>query len=63
MKIASSPDKITVADEISDELKIIVEREKNQARDSIAHEMNQVRQANMHIDKTMASNMRSFQVF
>jgi hypothetical protein len=42
MKIASSPDKISPADEISKDLKIIVEREKSQARDAIAHEINQV---------------------
>jgi hypothetical protein len=63
MKLASSPDKISVAEDIADELKTIVEREKSHARDAIAHEINLVRQANMRIDKTMASNMRSFQVF
>jgi hypothetical protein len=63
MKIASSPDKINPAKDISVDLKINVEREKSQARDAIAHEINQVRQANMRIDKMMASNMHSFPVF
>jgi hypothetical protein len=42
---------------------MIVDRNKSLARDAIALELNHCRQANMRVDKTMASYMRSFQVF
>jgi hypothetical protein len=63
VKLASSSSKEEAATSISSELQYIMNRSEKKARDTIALILNQRRKANFRVDKSMASNIRSCQVF
>jgi hypothetical protein len=63
VRMASSLSKTQLADKVAKgPLKVAKEGERD-ARDTIAQDIIQRRQANFRINKTMATNMRSFKVF
>jgi hypothetical protein len=63
VKLASSMNKEEAATELFVDLQEIVKLGEKHARDFISHNLNHHRKANFRIDKTMASNIRTCQVF
>jgi hypothetical protein len=61
--LASSISKTEATTTISEELKEVTKLSEKNARDVIAHNLNQLRHATIRVDKTMAMNIRSCQVF
>jgi hypothetical protein len=63
VRLASSKSNHEAATRINTALSEITKLGDKHARDSIAHDINQLRKANVRIDKVMATNIRSCQVF
>jgi hypothetical protein len=61
--LASSKSKTEPADKISDDLDEVRRHPEKTARDTIAQILNLRLKANFRIDKAMAANIRSFQIF
>lgn len=63
VKLASSKSTIEAPASLSQELLEITKLSEKHARDMIAHNLNQLRRTNFRIDKIMAGNIRTLQVF
>jgi hypothetical protein len=63
VRLASSKSKHEAATKINTALLEVTKLGDKHARDSIAHDINQLRKTNVRIDKVMATNIRSCQVF
>jgi hypothetical protein len=63
VKLASAKNWLNTPTTISSELLDVAKLGEKNARDEIAHNLIQLRRANFRIDKIMAGNIRTFQVF
>jgi hypothetical protein len=63
VKLASATTKTKSAEEVSIGLQEVQKEGEKNARDNIAHILNLQRKANFRIDKSMATHIRTYQVF
>jgi hypothetical protein len=63
VKLASSKSPTQLVAEISPGLKSVIKHSEKTARETIARDLNQLKKANFRIDKTMATSIRSCNIF